>query len=121
MNLIVTRHATLVEWLKLHGVTGEVMAQVTPEDVQGKHVYGILPFWLAAKADVVTEVSMPGLPLEARSRVNGGDFTVQQMDEWGAEMRHFKVFTPEAACCDSQQCPIAFDGDFAKMNQEKKK
>ena len=89
--VIITRHATLVEWLALHGVVGRVIAQATPEDVAGMDVYGILPLWLAAEANSITEVSMPGLPLEARSRVNGGDFTVEQMDEWGAEMRRFIV------------------------------
>ncbi len=94
--LIVTRHATLVEWLRLHGIEGRVIAQATPKDVRGKDVYGILPMWLAAEARTVTEVSMPGLPLEARSRVNGGDFTVAQMDEWGANMNEFIVWkTPQ--------------------------
>lgn len=114
--LIVTRHKTLVEWLNKHGITGTVMEQVTPEDVRGKHVYGILPLWLAAEADVVTEVSMPGMPLEARKRVNGGDFSVDEMDEWGAEVRHFKVFTPESARCENSFCPIAYDGAFAKLS-----
>jgi len=91
-NLIVTRHATLVEWLAKHGITGEVIAQATPADVAGKDVYGVLPMWLASYANSVTEVSMPNLPLEARAKVNGGDFTVDQMDEWGAEMRLFVTF-----------------------------
>lgn len=89
--LIVTRHAPLIKWLKIHGIEGRVIAQATPDDVRGKHVYGILPMWLAAEAETVTEVSMPGLPLEARAKVNGGDFTVEQMDEWGAEMRTFVI------------------------------
>lgn len=83
--------------------------------MRGKHVYGILPLWLAAEADVVTEVSMPGLPLEARAKVNGGDFTVEQMNEWGAEMRHFKAFTPASAGCDNQFCSVAYDSAFAKL------
>lgn len=90
-TLIVTRHSPLVEWLRRHGVVGKVIAQAAPADVAGKDVYGILPMWLAADANSVTEVSMPGLPLEARAKVNGGDFTVEQMDEWGAEMRRFVV------------------------------
>jgi putative CRISPR-associated protein (TIGR02620 family) len=89
--LIVTRHAPLVEWLRQHGIEGNVIAQATPADVAGKDVYGILPMWLAAEANSVTEVSMPGLPLEARAKVNGGDFTVDQMDEWGACLKSFVV------------------------------
>ena len=89
--LIVTRHAPLVEWLRLHGIEGQVIAQATVEDVKDKNVYGILPLWLAAEANSVTEVSMPKLPLEARAKVNGGDFTIEQMDEWGAELKTFCV------------------------------
>ena len=90
-NLIVTRHAPLVAWLEKHGITGKVIAQATPEDVRGKNVYGVLPMWLGAEANTVTEVSMPGIPLEARTRMNGGDFTIEEMDSWGASMRTFVV------------------------------
>lgn len=90
-NIIVTRHAPLVAWLKQHGIEGEVIAQATVADVQGKDVFGVLPMWLASHARSVTEVSMPDLPLESRAKVNGGDFTVEQMDHWGAHMRRFEV------------------------------
>ena len=89
--LIVTRHKTLVEWLNQNGIHGNVIEQATPEDVEGKDVYGVLPMWLAAHANSVTEVSMPGLPLEDRKRVNGGDFTVEDMEQWGAELKTFIV------------------------------
>jgi putative CRISPR-associated protein (TIGR02620 family) len=90
-TIIVTRHNTLVQWLAQHGITGKVISQATADDVRGKIVYGILPLWLAAEAESVTEVSMSGLPLEARQRVNGGDYTTEQMNDWGAEMRTFIV------------------------------
>lgn len=90
-TLIITRHAPLVEWLGRRGITGPVFEQVTPEDVRGKHVYGILPLWLAAEAMSVTEVSMPQLPLDARKRVGGGHYTVAEMDAWGAHLRKFVV------------------------------
>lgn len=96
-NLIVTRHKTLVEWLRRHGIEGEVIEQATPEDVRGKDVFGILPLWLAAEANSVTEVSMPNLPLEARKRVNGGDFTLEEMDEWGAHLETFVVLGGKTA------------------------
>jgi len=93
--VIVTRHETLVKWLNNHGIFGPVFAQVTEQDIRGKDVYGILPMWLAAHANSVTEVSMPGLPLEARGRVNGGDYTVEQMDEWGATLKTFAIFSKD--------------------------
>lgn len=91
-NLIVTRHATLVAWLGINGIEGPVIAQATPQDVRGKDVYGVLPLWLASEANTITEVSMPGIPLEARSRINGGgEYTIEEMDSWGASMRTFVV------------------------------
>lgn len=89
--IIVTRHAPLVQWLAAHGITGPVLAHVKPEDVAGKDVFGVLPMWLAAFANSITEVSMPALPLEARARVGGGDYTTAEMDAWGATMHRYVV------------------------------
>ncbi len=90
-SLIVTRHKPLVEWLAARGVTGQVLEQATPKDVQGKHIYGILPLWLAAEAIDVTEVSMPGLTLSQRKALAGGDFSVKEMDEAGAHLVTYRV------------------------------
>lgn len=87
-KVIITRHAGLLEWLKAHGIEATVVTgNATVEDVKGKDVYGILPLWLAAEANSVTEVSMPGLPLEMR----GKEYCAAQMDEWGAHMVRFTV------------------------------
>jgi putative CRISPR-associated protein (TIGR02620 family) len=85
--LIVTRHEGLVEWLRLHGITGRVIAQATPEDVRDKIVYGVLPMNLAAEAEEVVNVDLPGLPLEKR----GKDITPAEMDEYGAVLNHYIV------------------------------
>lgn len=90
-TVIVTRHQPLVDWLARRGITGPVLAQATAEDVRGKIVFGILPLHLAAEAMSVTEVSMPGLTLEARKRVASGDFTVDEMDAFGAHLQTFVV------------------------------
>lgn len=89
MNVIITRHAGLLEWLKLHGVDTDrvVTGNATVEDVRGADVYGILPLWLAAEANSVTEVSMPGLPFEMR----GKEYSAAQMDEWGAHLVRYEV------------------------------
>ena len=89
--LIVTRHKPLVEWLAARGVTGPVIEQATPDDVRGKTVYGILPLHLAALAESVTEVSMPGLTLEQRKKNAAGDLSVAEMDAAGAHLRRFVV------------------------------
>ena len=90
--VIISRHSGLLEWLRLRGIEGVVITgNATVEDVEGKDVYGILPLWLAAHANSVTEVSMPNLPFEMR----GKEYSPAQMDEWGAEMRTFYVRTPD--------------------------
>src|SRR5574343_753417 len=105
-NIIVTRHAGLVNWLEQHGVTGKVIAQATPEDVAGKHVFGVLPMWLAVHAASVTEVSMPALRLEQR----GKDITPAEMDEAGAVMKTYVVIDGDVRC-DSVRCTLGCDGE----------
>lgn len=86
-SIIVTRHAGLVAWLAERGITGEVKAQVGPDDVRGKRVYGVLPLHLAAEAAEVVTVDMPLLKPEQR----GQDLTPAQMDAAGAVMTAYSV------------------------------
>lgn len=98
-TIIITRHTTLVEWLSRQGITGKVYEQVVAErepehpneihlrDLAGAHIIGILPFWIAASGIAyISEVAMPKLPLEARKRMYAGDFTLEEMDAWGASL-----------------------------------
>jgi putative CRISPR-associated protein (TIGR02620 family) len=89
--IIVTRHKPLVDWLYQHGISAPVIEQATPEQVKGKHVYGVLPMHLAAQARLITEVSMPDLTLEQRKKNAAGDLTVEEMNAAGATMRTFVV------------------------------
>jgi len=86
-TVIVTRHQGLVQWLAMRGITGEVIAQATPDDIKGKDVYGVLPLHLAAKANTVTTVDMPNLPAEKR----GQDLTPEEMDQYGAKLTTYIV------------------------------
>lgn len=59
--LVVTRHANLLEYLKEKGIVpGNV--ESTPyakvEDVEGKHVVGVLPLWLACHTKKFTEIQV---------------------------------------------------------------
>jgi len=63
--LIVTRHPALVQVLAGLGITGRVIAHVTPADVTGMDVYGVLPYRLAALASSFTEITLD-LPPELR-------------------------------------------------------
>jgi len=87
MQIIVTRHRGLVEWLSSRGIEGRVLTHATEEDVSGKNVIGNLPLKLAAAANTVTTVEMPGLKPEQR----GKDLSPEEMDAAGARLRAYKV------------------------------
>ena len=66
--IIVTRHPALVTILVDDGIAPAgtpVISHASPEDVGGKHVYGVLPLALAAEASKVTEIALR-LPAELR-------------------------------------------------------
>ena len=87
-ELIVTRHAGLIDWLARRGITGEVVSHVaTPNQVAGRVVYGVLPLHLAARAELVVVVDMPNLAPELR----GTDLTPEQMDAAGATLAYYRV------------------------------
>jgi hypothetical protein len=61
IDLVVTKHPTLVAVLRERGVIDEatpILERATREDVKGKHVLGLLPNYLASLAASITEVPM---------------------------------------------------------------
>jgi CRISPR-associated protein Csx16 len=84
---IITRHAGAIEWLRQRGITGDVLAQATPEQVRGCRVIGILPLHLAAEATEVVAIDMPQLRAEDRGR----DLSPAEMDAAGACLRRYQV------------------------------
>lgn len=86
--LIVSRHAGAVEWLRQHSIVGEVVAHVSgPEQVRGRVVIGALPLHLAAEAEAIISIDMPGLAPEQRGR----DLTPAEMDTAGATLSRYRV------------------------------
>ena len=60
-KLVVTRYRNLVTYLKelkLIDENTKVIARATISDVEGKHIFGVVPFWLAAHAEKFTEVQL---------------------------------------------------------------
>lgn len=90
-NVIVSRNQSLIAWLEDKGIQGPVVEHATAGDVAHKHVYGIVPFWMAAFADTVSEVNMPGLDRAERNRFNNGLLTIQEMDAAGAELVTYRI------------------------------
>jgi len=86
-NLIITRHAGAVEWLRRRGIVGEVVAHATPDQVRGRICCGVVPLNLAALASEVWAIDMPGLKPADRGR----DLTPEEMDEAGAELFPYVV------------------------------
>ena len=86
-TVIVSRHAGAVAWLAAQGITGDVIAQATPEDVRGKIVVGNLPLHLAALAVKIGSIDMPNLAAADRGR----DLTPEEMDAAGARISWYKV------------------------------
>lgn len=69
-TVVVTRHKALVEFLRNSGkinATDSVIEHATEADIDGKHVIGVLPLSLAAKALSVTEATL-SLPIELRGK-----------------------------------------------------
>lgn len=103
INLIVTRHAGLVEWLRLRGIEGDVVAHATTETVRDRHVFGVLPLNLAAVAASVTNVDMPRMTAEQR----GKDLTPAEMDTAGAELVRYVVLTEDESLALREVASVA--------------
>lgn len=91
-NIVVTfKNPSICAWLEDHGITGKTLDYVTPTDVVHCNVFGRLPYWLAAYADRVSEVSIPNLSRDDRDRLNQGEMTVQELDAAGAHIVSYRV------------------------------
>lgn len=91
MKIVVTRHPALVTLLIERGLIEPdtpVIAHATPEDVFGKHVFGVLPLWLASYAEIVTEIPL-ALTEELRER---GELDLDTLRAIAGEARSYKVF-----------------------------
>lgn len=87
--MIITRHPALVEYLVKHGIVPEgtpVLTHATPEEVKGKHVFGVLPLQLAALTERITEV-----PLALTPEHRGRELTLDEMEEVAGEPRTYVV------------------------------
>ena len=89
--LIVTRNDSLIAWLRHKGITAPVLDYAAPSDVVHKHIYGYVPYWMAAYADVISDVAMHNLERADRDRFNRGQLSVQEMEAAGAELVTYRV------------------------------
>jgi len=64
-KVVITRNPALVEYLKEVGIVEEgvrVIQHATEDDVRYKHVIGVIPVRMAAKANRVTEIPLALTP-----------------------------------------------------------
>lgn len=77
-KIVVTRHKVLVQYLmmkKMIDNSTKVITHANPDEIKGKHVIGILPYWLACHAEQYTQISLR-LPPEKRDQ----ELTVEDID-----------------------------------------
>ena len=84
-NIIISRHAGAIAWLKSHGIEGEVMPQfVSPEP--NVTYYGMLPMPQVAQILAVGSkfflIAMPAVAFGQR----GSEMTPKEMDNAGATL-----------------------------------
>lgn len=88
-SVIVTRHPALVEYLLGSGCipdSVEVVSHASEETVAGKHVFGVLPLRLAAKAASITEI-----PLDLPPHLRGVELTVEQVRQYAGKPTTYVV------------------------------
>lgn len=88
-TIIVTRHEALIQYLIEQGVVEEgtkVISHATPEDVNGKHVIGVLPLRLAALTAKVTEV-----PLNIPAEMRGKELSIKDVRKYAGEITSYEV------------------------------
>lgn len=90
-NIITFNNASVLAWLSENGITGKHYDYITPQDILHRDVYGHIPYWLAAYANTVNEVSIPRLDRKDRDRFRRGKLTVQEMDHAGAHIASYSV------------------------------
>lgn len=83
IDLVVTRHPGLVEFLRERGLCAPdatVIPHASPEDVRGKHVCGVLPHSLSCLCESFTEV-----PLTLPPELRGVELSLEQVRQYAGE------------------------------------
>jgi hypothetical protein len=89
INLIVTRHPGLVEYLReieLAGTSTEVVSHASPETVAGKNVCGVLPHSLSCLTKTFTEGPL-ALPAELR----GKELSLEEVRQYAGKPVTYQV------------------------------
>ena len=83
IELIVTRHSGLVEYLKEIGLADEttiVVSHATPDIVANRHVCGVLPHALSCLCATFTEI-----PLNLPAELRGIELSLDQVRQYAGD------------------------------------
>jgi putative CRISPR-associated protein (TIGR02620 family) len=89
INLIVTRHPALLQYLQEIGLATsevEVVNHASEEIVRGRNVCGVLPHSLSSICETFTEV-----PLRLPPELRGQELTLEQLREYSGEPVTYRV------------------------------
>lgn len=89
IDLIVTRHPGLVQYLREIGAASDdcaVIAHATPDAVRGRHVCGVLPHSLSCLCESFSEV-----PLTLPPELRGVELSVEKVRQYAGPMVTYKV------------------------------
>ena len=107
-TIVVTRHPALVQYAREIGLvdaTTPVVAHVvSPEDIRGKHVVGVLPLHLASLAARVTEI-----PLQLDSADRGVELDIARIREIAEAPRSYVVLDAQAFDAGIEQESCIFE------------
>lgn len=88
-KLVVTRYRSLVEYLKkieLIDDNTKIISHAKIEDVQNKHVIGVLPYWLSCHTGKFTEIQLR-IPSEKR----GQELTLEEIGFYSLDPHTYEV------------------------------
>jgi len=88
-KVIITRHPAMVALLLKRGLVDAstpVLAHASPEEIKGKHVFGVLPHSLSCLTARFTEIPMR-IPFEMR----GKELTLDDMEEFAGKAVTYTV------------------------------
>ena len=98
VELVVTRHSALVDYLKEVGLADEgteVISHATPEDVRGKRVCGVLPHSLSALCETFTEV-----PLAIPPELRGKELSLEEIRQYAGDPVTYRVISASEITTD---------------------
>jgi len=88
-KLVVTRYKSLVIYLKKIGLIDDntkIISHAKIEDVQNKHIIGVLPYWLSCHTGKFTEIQLR-IPSEKR----GHELTVEEIEFYSLTPKTYEI------------------------------